>query len=117
MLILLDVKTNVKIINYREIPLLRLICTKFFLDVKKQVNVVRLLLKNIVSKHLLTIRHILINVSLLVDSITRLLISHDVLVDATNKKKETTLYHATRSRNYKTFRTLLVYDANKGIRN
>lgn len=117
MLILLNAKIDVKITNNWEIPLLRSTCTKFFLDVEKRIDVVRLLLKNIVLKHLSTIKHILINVSLLVDFMIKLLISYDALVDATNKKRETTLYHATKSRNYKTFRTLLVYDANKRIRN
>ncbi len=55
------------------------------------------------SKHLLTIRYILINVSLLIDFIIKLLISYSALVDATNKKRETTLYYATRNWNYKTF--------------
>lgn len=117
MLIFLNIKTNIKITNYWKISLLRLICTKFFLNVKKWINVVRLLLKNTILKHLSTIRHILINVSFLVDFITRLLISYNTLVNATNKKRKTTLYYIARSWNYKTFRALLVYDANKRIRN
>lgn len=117
MLILLDVKINVKITNNQEISLLRSTCTNFFLNVEERVNVVRLLLKNIVSRHLSTIKYVLINVSLLIDFMIKLLISHDALVDATNKKRETTFYHATRSWNYKTFRALLVCDANKEIRN
>lgn len=117
MSILLDVKTNVDITNNRETSLLRSICTKFFLDVKKRIDVVRLLLKNTMSKHLSTIRHILINVSLLANFIIKLLISYDALVDATNEKRKTTLHYATRSRNYKTFRVLLACDANKRIRN
>ncbi len=117
MLILLDIKINIKTINYWEVLLLRSICTKFFLDIKKQVNIVCLLFKNIVSRYLLTIKYIFINISLLVDFIIKLLISYNVLVDATNKKKKTILYYIARSRNYKIFRTLLVYNANKEIRN
>lgn len=117
MLVLLNAKTNVNILDNWETSLLRSTCTKFFLDVKKRVDVVRLLLKNIASRHLSTIKNILINVSLLADSMTRLLISYGALVDATNEKRETTLHHVARSWNYKIFRTLLACDANKGIRN
>lgn len=117
MSVLLDAKADVETTDHRGIPLLRSVCTEFFLDVEERVDVVRLLLKNIVSGHLSTIRHILINVPLLADSMARLLISHGALVDATDEKGETTLHHAARSRNYKTFRALLACDANKGIRN
>ena len=117
MSILLDVKTDIEITDNREILLLKSICTEFFLNVEKRVDVVRLLLKSTVSTHLSTISYILINISLLADSITRLLISYSALVDTTNKKRETTLYYAARSRNYKTFRALLVCDADKRIRN
>lgn len=117
MSVLLDAKADVETTNHRGIPLLRSVCTEFFLDVEERVDVVRLLLKKTVSGHLSTIRHILINVPLLADSMARLLISHGALVDATDEKGETALHHAARSRNYKTFRALLACGADKGIRN
>lgn len=117
MLILLDVKTNIKITNNREILLLRFTCIKLFLDIEKRVDVVRLLLKNTISRYLSTIRYILINVSFLANFIIKLLINYNALVDTTNKKKKTILYYAIRSRNYKIFRVLLACDANKEIRN
>ncbi len=117
MLIFLDVKIDIKIINYWRILLLRSVYTKFFLNVEKQVNIVCFLLKNTISRHLLTIRYIFINVSLLANSIIRLLISYNTLVDTIDKKRETTFYYIARSWNYKIFRILLVYNANKRIRN
>jgi len=117
MLILLNAKTNIKITNNWNVLLLRSTCTKFFLDIKKQVNIICLLLKSIVSRYLSTIRQILINVSFLANSIIRLLISYENLVDATNKKKKIILYYVARSRNYSIFRVLLICDVNKRIRN
>ncbi len=117
MSVLLDAKADVETTDNQGISLLRSACTKFFLDVDERVDVVSLLLKNTVSGHLSTIRHVLINVPLLADSMARLLISYGALVDATDEKGETVLHHAAGSRNYKTFRALLACGANKGIRN
>ncbi len=115
MSVLFDIKTDIEITDYRKILLLKSVCTEFFLNAEKQVDIVCFLLKNTVSEYLSTIRYILINISLLADSIVRLLISYNILVDTTDKKRETALYYAARSRNYKIFRVLLVCNADKRI--
>lgn len=116
-MILFNVKTNIETIDYQKILLLISIYIEFFLNIEKQVNIVYRLLKNIVSRYLLTIRYIFINISLLANSIVRLLISYSILIDTINKKRKTTLYYIARSRNYKIFRILFVCNTNKRIRN